>query len=497
MGTGWLAAWACLLLNAGGDDVVHINQRNFQIPIKVARDADISELLLYVSKNQGKNWSIYARVAPDKKAFDYLSSEDGLVYFSIAVKNKKGLQDPPDIYKAAVGQKINIDTVRPVVRIVSAERVGDEISVSWDIQEESPDWTSWKLEYRVADAPGSSWTALPLHPSPRGNHRFRPYTPGTVTLRMVLRDLAGNDGSDERTVTNSPADRTIMAASAVAPAPNITSNDGSPPPPPSPVVASPHARTEKSLPPLAESTPPAPTGQSSEIGTSMASANYRGSLPALQIVNRAQVKLGFDVTKFGPSGLGGVDVYVTMNEGSTWEKVPGEAQVSLPLSPDAKGMVRGTVSIPLAREGVTYGYYLVVKSKAGLGKPPPSPGVPPHIRVEMDTTPPEAKLFAPQPTPDRADSLVLSWEAKDRNLAANPISMEWAPNPAGPWTFIGDSQLPNTGRYIWSVPGNMPPQVYLRLTVRDTAGNAAVAKTGQPVLIDLSVPEAGNFNVER
>lgn len=269
------------------------------------------------------------------------------------------------------------------------------------------------------------------------------------------------------------------------------------PPPPAPMVSSPPApaRTENTLPPLASSSPPPASGN--EIGSSTSSANYRGSLPALQIVNKAQVKLGFDVTKFGPSGIGTVEVYQTMNEGSTWEKLPGEAQVSLPVSPDPKGMVRGNVTIPLAREGVTYGFYLVVKSKAGLGKPPPCAGAPPHIRVEMDSTAPEAKLFAPQPTPDRPDSLVLSWEAKDRNLAANPVSLEWAPNPAGPWTFIGDSQLPNTGRYIWTVPGNMPPQVYLRLTVRDTAGNAAVAKTDRAVLIDLSVPEAQNFTVDK
>jgi hypothetical protein len=503
MGSRFLAL-TCLLLAVGvtlGDDVVHINQRNFQIPIKVDRANDIGELLLYVSKNQGKNWSIYARVAPDKKAFDYLASEDGLVYFSIAVKTKKGLQDPPDIYRAAVGQKINIDTVRPVVRLVSADRIGEEIQVGWDIVEEYPDWTSWKLEYRVTDAPNSSWTALPVHPSIKGTYRFHPYAPGNVSIRLQLRDQATNEASDERSVIG-PAPTGVTTAGAVAPAPTGPSSEGSPPPPPAPMVGSTPVRTENTLPPLASSTPtpPAPApAASTDMGSNLSSANYRGSLPALQIVNRSQVRLGFDVTKCGPSGLGGVDVYVTMNEGSTWEKMSGDPQVSLPLSPDGRGQVKGTVMVPLAREGATFGFYLVVKSKAGLGKSPPSAGMPPHVRVEMDTTPPEAKLFAPQPAPDRPDSLVLSWEAKDRNLAANPISLEWAPNPSGPWTFIGDSQLPNTGRYIWTLPGgnSVPPQVYLRLTVRDTAGNAAVAKTDKPVLIDLSVPEAANVNIER
>jgi hypothetical protein len=35
----------------------------------------------------------------------------------------------------------------------------------------------------------------------------------------------------------------------------------------------------------------------------------------------------------------------------------------------------------------------------------------------------------------------------------------------------------------------VPPSIYLRLVVRDSAGNVAVAETLQPVLIDLNEPE--------
>src|SRR5438067_2094229 len=41
----------------------------------------------------------------------------------------------------------------------------------------------------------------------------------------------------------------------------------------------------------------------------------RDSLPQLQIINKKQVKLGFDVSQFGPSGLGSVEIYVTADEG--------------------------------------------------------------------------------------------------------------------------------------------------------------------------------------
>ena len=110
------------------------------------------------------------------------------------------------------------------------------------------------------------------------------------------------------------------------------------------------------------------------------------------------------------------------------------------------------------------------------------------MRVELDTSLPEALLYGPQPSPTQRDSLMLTWKASDNRLGANPITLQWAERRDGPWEFIGASQLPNTGSYSWRVPRNVPPKVHLRLTARDAAGNVAVAETREPVLVDLSVP---------
>jgi hypothetical protein len=225
----------------------------------------------------------------------------------------------------------------------------------------------------------------------------------------------------------------------------------------------------------------------------------RTALPPLQIVNKRQVKLGFSVGRFGPSGLGTVDVYVTTDEGATWEKSLADPAVSLPVTSEAKnlGPVHGSVTVSMPKDAVIYGFYLVVKSRAGLGKDPPRNGDVPQVRVEVDTTLPDATLFLPGADPARRDRLLLTWKAEDRNLAPNPVSMEWSATPNGPWTFIGDPQLPNTGRYSWQVPNNTPAKVFLRLSVRDVAGNTAVAQTEQPVLIDLFRPEIeGNVTVQ-
>ncbi len=164
-------------------------------------------------------------------------------------------------------------------------------------------------------------------------------------------------------------------------------------------------------------------------------------MPPLQIVNKREVKVEFDVGKFGPSGLGGVDVYVTTDDGATWQPMPLDPHgVTLPATDvRAGGSVRASVAVPLTNEGVTYGYYLVVKSKAGLGRPAPRPGDLPQLRVELDATPPKATLVKVEANPSRPDTLTLVWLAEDKHLTGTPVTLEWSAQ-AGPnaqWNPIG------------------------------------------------------------
>lgn len=501
MATGWLT-WTVLLLAAGttgAEDVVHMNQRGFQIPIRIVpeKQGEVRELILYLSRDQGKTWEIYNRAVPTAKAFDFFAAGDGMLYFSVATIDQRGKQDPPDVYAPAVPKmKVNVDTTRPAVRVARAERVGEEVQVDWEARDAHPEWTSLKLEWRPAENPAAPWTPLGAQPGERGSLRFRPGTQGELVVRLSLRDLAGNEGVEEKSVAGfaTHVDRNVSRASDTAAA------VGSPPPP-SPPPSGGSALAPTSAPPAARppEPPSAPIGSSgvpAAPATTSSAMPTRGSLPALQIVNKRQIKLGFDVSKVGPSGLGTVDVYVTTDEGATWEKSTADPAVSLPVSPEAsaQGPLRGSVTVQLPKDGVTYGFYLVVKSRAGLGKPPPAPGEVPHVRLECDTTQPSAELYAPQADPGHGSSLVLSWKAEDRNLAQNPISLEWSVD-GRTWEYIGDAQLPNTGRYTWQVPGKIPPKVHLKLTVRDTAGNVAVAQTSEPVLIDIQVPEVGGVSV--
>jgi hypothetical protein len=118
-------------------------------------------------------------------------------------------------------------------------------------------------------------------------------------------------------------------------------------------------------------------------------------------------------------------------------------------------------------------------------------------------------MYEPRPDPSQPDTLILSWNAVDRNMPAqgHPITLEWAERREGPWNSIAGDHLPNsmpagmpatdkvTGACSWHLLERMPSRVYLRLTVEDKAGNRAVAETATPVLIDLSVPETNVIGV--
>jgi hypothetical protein len=251
---------------------------------------------------------------------------------------------------------------------------------------------------------------------------------------------------------------------------------------------------------VAEAGGPAPSPEVQPVAQpAVGPQNPAPALPALQFTRDHQVTLEYEVTKFGPSGVGSVEVYITRDDGQSWQLYGAPQTVSLPVPTapaDPKNSptsLRRSVTVNLPNEGV-YGFYLVVKSGAGLGKPAPRNGTPPQIRVELDTTPPKAKLYELVPEPGSHDSLVITWTATDQNLVPK-VLLEWAEQHNGRWEPIGGGELPNTGRYSWQLPPGVPPQVYLRLTVRDAAGNVSVAQTAKPILIDLNQPEVANVNL--
>jgi hypothetical protein len=534
MGAGPIAL-TCLLLSVhqGPPEETHLNFRDFKIPIvlKAGKQAEIRQLVLYFSEDEGQTWQTWREAPPTEKDFVFRAPHDGKYWFIVGQEDQQGNKIPADPHRVRPNQRIVVDTAPPRVQIATAERrPNGEVFLRWTIAEDNPDPRSLRLDYHTAEMRPDQWTPLPIDPqSPSSEKQFNPGSTGEVRVRVQIKDRAENVGQDEKvipasggpapapafsvipTMRSDPSAQPNMLASRQSPAPP---NDPPPPSRPKPDEGpqplsppEPMMSTGQSLPgsaPVAASsglaTPPAPFGPETA----------RGALPPVQIVNKREVSIQFEVAKIGPSGLGGADVYVTLDEGATWKRWPGEVPVTLPPVTESHGStpVRGSVTVQLQSEGVTYGFIVAVKSKAGLARPAPKSGEPPRVRIELDATVPKAEMYEPRPDSRQPDTLILSWNAVDRHLANNPVTLEWAEHKEGPWYNIGGEHLANTvppglppvdkvtGACGWHLPERMPSRVYLRLTVLDSAGNRAVAETASPVLIDLSVPETNIIGVE-
>jgi hypothetical protein len=373
---------------------------------------------------------------------------------------------------------------------------------------------------------------MAITPTPTGQAKTKLISTAPVVVRLQFRDMAGNAASVESQVGgnvstagyNPPAGGPALpertGADLVTPPalPNTPLVPPMPPPvqtavaqvppqvqtqpqvqPALPQVVPPQVQTP--LPtqdPLANSqtiTPvqPAPSTRAAAIASTVDSSSGSPippqvapaprTAPQVQYVNDPEIIVEYELSRVGSSGLGSVDVWLTRDGGATWKRYAEDDNPN--LGPQDKHYQR---TLRLPGEG-TYGITLVVKSKAGLSKAPPRSGEAPEIVIDVDTTPPVAELMPLVPDGQRHDTVVLSWTAKDRKLDDKAFVLEWAEHPAGPWHTIAAGLPSNSRSHAWQPPAGVPAQVHLKLTVRDAAGNVAVAITRDPQPIDLNEPQ--------
>jgi hypothetical protein len=512
--------WTCLALtiHQGPVQEYFMPDRGFKIPIKIdpKRASELEELFLLVSQDKGGTWQQVDRKSPNEREFIYHAPEDGHYWFIVQQIDRNHRTMPASPSRAKPNMAVIVDTTRPQVKVTAERLPNGEIRARWTANDQYPDVRSLRMDYHTSAHPEGEWTPLGITPSLEGKHEFpvREGLTGDIRIRVRMKDQAGNEGEDMAVVAATaasfaggpsgsgegpPISLIPPARSDSTSQPNQLTSQQSP----RPALESPPGQGAVIAPPpiAAPSVPaPAPAPFSGmPIAANVERTNLSGNgpaeapanSPAVKIVKAREVRLDFTVGKVGPSGLGNADIYVTLDKGAHWKKMPGEVPISLAQGTDLHGTesVSGSVSVQLPAEGTIYGFIVAVKSKAGLAPPPPKDGDAPEALVELDTTAPKGQLFRPQPDPSQPNTLLLVWEAKDRNLADKPITLEWAEQKDGPWNPIGEGALPNTSQFPWRLPDRLPPRVYLRLTMRDLAGNEARAQTDKPELIDLSVPQ--------
>ncbi len=536
MGAGTLAV-ACLWLTGQvPGDMVYTNQLRQRIDVRFkSQRSEIKELRLFASPDQGRSWDLAATITPDKDFFEFRARGDGTYWLRVASVDHANRQTPENPASGPPDQRMVVDTVKPVIRMLNARRQGSDVIVAWEVQEDHPDVASFRLEYQPKDG-GGLWTAISATPAPKGETHFQPSGTQPLHIRLTMRDLAGNasyhlvevGGDGVTTALYDPAQhpgaaiqisgtlptgggidlhQEMKVPTPMTPSPAATlpgpiepqaapmnpSNStppsmgqGAPPAPDPKVIASSAWAPTPS--PAQTQTPIAPPSGVESRPTTTSIATRK--LPPLQHINQPEFLVEYEVSKHGPSGIGSVELWRTTDDGQTWEKYAYDA------IPPALGKGRRqqrTVQFHEGEPDGIYGFRLVIKNRANIGRRPPQPGEAPEIRIKLDTKLPTADLLSPV-RDTQPGCLLLSWRAGDENIAPAPVNLEWAEQLGGKWNPIG-LNLANTGRYSWKVPEEMPVNVYLRLRVRDLAGNETTVTTPSPLPVDLFEPEGHLVNV--
>jgi hypothetical protein len=201
-----------------------------------------------------------------------------------------------------------------------------------------------------------------------------------------------------------------------------------------------------------------------------------------RMVNSRRFELGYDVDSIGSDGISKVELWGTRDGGRNWQcfGTDNDTRSPFPVAVDAEGL---------------YGFRMIVETTSGLRGVPPQSGDLAEIWVGVDTAKPVARLLAVEPRPAvKTTEVVVRWEAEDQMLAARPITLLFSTLPTGPWTVLA-SGLENNGEYHWRIDPRIPDRLYLRLEVRDEAGNSRAAETSEPITIDRVRPQGRILDV--
>jgi hypothetical protein len=125
--------------------------------------------------------------------------------------------------------------------------------------------------------------------------------------------------------------------------------------------------------------------------------------------------------------------------------------------------------------------------------------------VAVDLTKPVVQLIGvAMNVSERTPTLIVSWNAKDRNFGSKPITLLYSERPEGPWSPVA-ANLQNNGHYEWTMPSCAPSNLCVRVQAADLMGNVGMAQTTtlhipgrsttsaaspEPALVDL--PRLGN-----
>jgi len=515
-------------------------QNAFTIPFQIDAPATPGEkaveAILNVSTDQGATWSISSRVKPDKNSFVFRAPHDGEYWFNIRTVDAQGVTRPSGPIQAQL--IVAVDTVAPRLDLSVIRGPAGEIVARWQAVDPNLKLSSFKLEYQVSST--GPWEKVAIDAPPTamqhthsGEATWWPSgASGPVLVRAEISDTSGNPAVTQAVAKAGAATGTPTLARQPEPTPaaplagRTESDDGwranttpggrtpwqpdrTAPDPLSPPRASTSTTNTapeqpSNLPPDAYSGPapagfpagfpdsrsPAETSRTTAQPVSQSRATVNptrasgGSsaldfsvLPAAvrpRMVASPEFELEYEIESVGPSGVGKVELWGTRDGGRTWSDYAMDAdkQSPMPVTVDGEGI---------------YGFRILVQSGTGFGGQPPVEGDLPDVWIGVDLTKPTCQITASEVSPTGTE-LVIHWEAADDAIDPRPVTLLFSESASGPWTPIA-SGLENSGSYQWSLDSRVPARVFLRIEVRDEAGNTGSHTLADAVTLDRNRPQ--------
>lgn len=202
----------------GGDRKVprpiSLNLRQFEIPFSIdAAGARPVEVQLYVSRNLGGQWELFASQPASGKNFLFTTQQDGVYWFATRTVDVSGKSDPVGTIQPQL--IVNIDTENPVVEIKAELTAEGKILVSLACSDQSPSIDSLRIDYSIDQA--RQWNAVndvSGRSDPVEKNRFyasADFLPLDSWQQISVRALVG-DAAGNKTIVTTTVDKPRIAA---------------------------------------------------------------------------------------------------------------------------------------------------------------------------------------------------------------------------------------------------------------------------------------------
>lgn len=513
---------------SSADEPMFLSFAKFKIPFNIeAHSADLKQVQLWVSNDQGDTWQMHGSARPDAKHFDFRAAAEGLYLFSVQTVDATGIVVPSN----GPPLKVFVDTTKPDTAVRADINSTGELVVDVRVFDENLDLGTAVLKMRTDR--DSQWKNLELPELTE----VEDITQGQVTTRVglcrevavvfAISDKASNTGEasyklDMPRTAQGDSEMTLasnrqggLLPSKAASQSDINQGRATTPPIiPGAIAWKPSSGFAEAPQPQAGSADttvvdlPGPGRLASAEGNEL-SLDGPGGLdlesgsaeelplphpvattvptPEEALVEKREevvtdlssfgqafhcksraFSLDYSVDALGGSTLADVELWGTEDGGRTWQQWGSDPDRQSPFD------------VQVGNDGM-FGFRMVIVGANGLVSNRPKDGDSADVWINVDTSVPSAKITRAVYGEGPEDGmLVIDYKCQDGHLVDRPIALSFSETIDGPWNTIATG-LKNTGIYLWKANPNLPERIYIRIEAVDKSGNIGMHRLDLPI----------------